>query len=744
MAEMKWKRIALLAILAILSACSDDGILPQPRDSLEVVTLTPLPTPTESPTEAPVTEDASGIGRAFFRAWEGMDFLGMYSVLAPQSQAVVDSLSFVQIYEQSMETAAVRSVRSQPLAIIQNDGTAELSVRVTWDTSVVGTFSRDYDVPLVFEQGRWGIVWDESLILPELEGGYKLFMEYRIPARANIYDINGLALAYQGNVVGLGVIPGQIEDEEGLLAALSPVLRKETDAIREIYAPALPDWYWPVGEVREEVMQEYATNLQPFFGAGLAPPRVRLSRLYTDAGIAVHIVGYTGFIPAEELAAYEEQGYRGDEQVGLAGLEAWGEDYLNGERGGTLIVVGSSGEYVTTVHELAPKQARSLYTTIDRDFQQAVEQTLSSAILSHPLAEAGSIVVLDVDSGAVRAMASYPSYNPRIFDASREDSAAELGAVLSDPLRPLVNRATQGVYPSGSTFKIVTMAAALNSGLYTPETRYYSTGTWDRLGEAYVKTDWLEGGHGNISLRQALVVSCNSCFYDVGFNLNAADDHLLSDTARAFGLGSVTGIQLEESAGLIPSPEWKLANEGEGWAPGDAVNMAIGQGFVEVVPLQMANLIAAVANGGTLYRPTVIDRIGPAGGAPEEPWPIQELGRLPLTQEHLEVIRESLWNVANSRSGTATHRFVGLPVPVAGKTGTAEDPPRNTHAWFVGYAPAAPYVLSDGTELERPEIAVVVMLENAGEGSAVAAPVFRRVVELYYNITPVTPLPWEG
>jgi penicillin-binding protein 2 len=519
-------------------------------------------------------------------------------------------------------------------------------------------------------------------------------------------------------------------------------LNKSPEEIKAIYAPALPDWYWPIGEIREEVMQEYATALQPFFGAGLAPPATRLARLYTEEGIAAHIVGYTGFIPAETVEEYLGKGYRGDEEVGLAGLEAWGEEYLNGDRGGTLTVVGPSGEYITTVQELEPKQARSLYTSIDRDFQRLVEQTLAEAIETYPLGRAGSIIVLDVNNGAVRAMASYPTYNPAILDSSREGAAAALGAVLSNPDRPFLNRATQGAYPSGSTFKIVTMAAALNSGLYTPDTRYYSTGTWDRLGEAYVKTDWRQGGHGNVTLRQALVVSCNSCFYDVGFNLDELDSHLLPDTARAFGLGETTGIQLAEATGLIPDPEWKMATEGEGWATGDSVNMAIGQGFVEVVPIQMARMIAAVANGGTLYQPTVVDRIGAGGGAPEERWPIQVSGQLALSAENLAVIQESLWNVANSNSGTATHRFVALPVPVAGKTGTAEDPPRNSHAWFVGYAPAAPYAASDGNIIEQPEIAIVVMIENGGEGSEVAAPVFRRIVELYYGITPLAPFPW--
>ncbi len=743
---MNTNRFFLLIILltVLMVACSTDNIVvPQPQDSAEIVTLTPLPTNTPHPTEPPVKEDAGGIARAFYRAWEGMDYLGMYSLLAPSSQALVDVDSFVGLYEETMATATVQRVHTQPLSLIQQGETAEFGVRVTWETAVVGPITRDFTVPLKFEQNRWGIVWDESLILPELAPGYRLYLDYRIPARANIYDKNGRALAFQGNIITLGVIPGKIQDEEGLLSLLSQMLNRPPEEIQALYASALPDWYVPIGEVLEETMQQYATAIQPYIGNGLAIPQTRLSRLYTPEGIAAHIVGYTGFIPAEEVEAYKAQGYRGDEMVGRAGLEKWGEDYLNGERGGTLTVVGPSGEYITTVAEREPKQARSIYTTIDRDFQAAVEEALAEAINSHPVAQAGSIIVMDVNNGAILAMASYPTFNPVVFDTLRLDSAVELGRLFNDPGRPLLNRATQGAYPAGSVFKIVTMSAALNSGLYTPDTLYTSTGSWNRLGDAFVKYDWLEGGHGTISLKQALVVSCNTCFYDVGYNLDEADPELLPNTAVQFGFGQPTGIQIEEATGLIPNPEWKLANIGEGWARGDAVNMAIGQGFVQVTPLQVVDMMAAIANGGTLYVPTLVDRIGAGAGIPEEPWPPQVRGELPLSPEHLQVIRQSLWNVANSEAGTAAYQFVGLPVPVAGKTGTAEAPPNDPHAWFAGYAPAAPYTTPTGEFIESPQIAIVVMVENAGEGSEVAAPVFRRIVELYYGIRPLTPFPWS-
>ena len=170
--------------------------------------------------------------------------------------------------------------------------------------------------------------------------------------------------------------------------------------------------------------------------------------------------------------------------------------------------------------------------------------------------------------------------------------------------------------------------------------------------------------------------------------------------------------------------------------------MAIGQGFVQITPLQLARIVAAIANGGTFYRPTMIDRIGAGGGAPEESWPAEAQGELPLSDEDLQVMQNSLRDVASSASGTAAYQFTRLPVPVAGKTGTAETVIDESHAWFAGYAPAEPYTSLDGNEIEEPEIAIVVMIENSGEGSAVAAPIFRRIVELYYDIVPVTRFPW--
>ncbi len=740
------KQLIFPILLLLLAACggSGDANVPLIQDASEVVTLPPPPTSTPLPTAVPATEDASGIGIAFFKAWETGDYLGMYSLLTPQSQALVGSQAFVARYQDTMQAATVQEVQSQPLGILQEGDTAEMAMQVVWKTAAAGDIVREITVPMRYGDGRWGIEWDEGLILPELAGGNQLVVERHIPARANIYDVNGKALAYQGTVISLGVIPGKIEDEEGMLNALSLVLDKTPEEIKEIYAPAKPDWYWPIGEISEESMRAHMADLEPYIGKGLGTPQPRPARLYSESRSAPHVIGYVGPIPAEQVEEYKAQGFAGDEIVGLAGLEQWGEDYLNGEQGGLLSIISPTGEFIEILQEQEPKQARSIYTTLDLEFQAGVEQILANAIETLPEVEKGSAVVMDVNTGKILAMASYPTYDPTIFDAQRPDAAVRLGEVLSNPNNPLLNRVTQGAYPAGSLFKVVTFAAGLNSGLYTPDSRYNSTGVWNRLGDSFIKYDWLEGGHGNISLKHALVVSCNSCFYDVAYEVNNYDPNFLPAVTREFGLGQPTGIVgVNESAGLIPDPSWKIETQGEGWVPGDAVNMGIGQGFVQVTPLQVATIFSAIANGGTRYRPTLVDRIGAGGGAPEEPFPSQVIGGLPYTPEQLAIVQDSLYKVTHDPSGTAEFVFEGLEVPVSGKTGTAEAPPNTPHAWFAAYAPSASYTKSNGEPVTEPEIAVVVMVENSGDGSAVAAPITRQIIELYYGVTPLTPLPWE-
>ena len=278
----------------------------------------------------------------------------------------------------------------------------------------------------------------------------------------------------------------------------------------------------------------------------------------------------------------------------------------------------------------------------------------------------------------------------------------------------------------------MSLAAALETGLFNTGNAFNCLGYWDGLGVADRKSCWLKTGHGPISLYDGLVASCNVVFYDVGVALDRKDPTLLPSYGAAFGLGQRTGLlEIPEIAGLMPTPQWKFDTYLETWTVGDTVNLAVGQSFLVVTPLQTAQMLAAIANGGALYRPYLVERIEAGSGQPEQVTQPQVQGQLPISDQTLAVIQRGLLAVTTQPNGTATHRFAGLNVSVAGKTGTAEapGPTGKPHSWFAGYFPA-----------ENPEIAIAIIVENIGEGSSYAAPMFRQLVEAYYGL-PITPLP---
>jgi penicillin-binding protein 2 len=420
-----------------------------------------------------------------------------------------------------------------------------------------------------------------------------------------------------------------------------------------------------------------------------------------------------GPIPEEEVEEWRSQGYSGDEMVGQIGLERWGEPHLAGHRGGRLEILSEKGYQVAVLAEKPSMESSSIYTTFAREFQKKVQEILGGRL--------GAIAVLEAQTGRVLALATYPNFDPNLFPTGI--SQQQWQSLQYDYRRPLVNRATQGTYPPGSVFKVVTMSAGMEAGGLNAASTFLCRGTWTGLGAEWPKTCWLRSGHGNIPLDRALTVSCDITFYQVGLVLNGVGQGVLSDYARQFGLGAPTGIQIEEDSGLVPDPEWKLKAKGEGWAPGDAVNLSIGQSEMLVSPLQAAMMLAAVGNGGTLYRPQVVEMIAADPANPEWTFEPVSVAQLPVSEENLAVIQGSLHKVTSESYGTAYRPFEGLSLPVAGKTGTAESGQQLPHAWFVGYAPA-----------DEPEIAIAAIVEHSGEGSVFAAPLFRQVVEAYFDL----------
>jgi penicillin-binding protein 2 len=512
-------------------------------------------------------------------------------------------------------------------------------------------------------------------------------------------------------MVTIGVIPQYLEDEALVVKNLSRITDVKPEKIVKSIASAQSDWFVPIADVSFETSLEYDNLFNNLAGIDR---RARTVRTYNDRDTAAHIIGYMGKIPADDKERYAKQGYQGDELVGLSGVEAWTEGELGGQRGGRLVTL-SPPPNRTVLSEIATATSRSgssVHLTFDTPFQAKVEQLLGE--------RRGAIVVMDPNTGAIYAMASYPRFEPAVFTTGFDvDAWADL---YTDEATPLVNRATQGIYPPASIFKIVSLTAGIEELGLRPENTFVCTGRWHGLGKDFPMKCWLETGHGKIGLIDGLTQSCNVVFYEVGLALHRSDPQLLPTWARNYGLGLSTGIVgLEEGNGVVPDEAWKQANLNQPLFDGDAVNTAIGQGFMLATPLQVVRMLASIGNGGRLMRPKVVDRIVHVDGS-EEVFEPEVASMLPISAENLALIRGSLEDITSGARGTARRAFEGFPYKVAGKTGTAESGQKEPHAWFAGYAPA-----------DQARVAIAVVVEEAGEGSQVAAPLFRQVTESFFE-----------
>ena len=700
----KTLRPILALLVLLLVGC-------QPEDPATPTAIPPTATPVTVPSPAYKT------ALAFLDAWASRDHEAMYELCSAASRTSTPASEFLRIYEQIEKEGTILAVRPTIYAVLQEGTKAQATFAVEFETSFVGTFAVENDLLLVWDDDKWAVDWSKKSIIKELEGDNLMHMASRTPERANVYDVQGKGLAVKGDLVTVGVVPGSIVDEPVLLSRLSAVLGMPQAEIKQKYADQPATWFIPIADISLEESRKHYEFLSNTKGITLHPKSVRV---YPTPVVAPHVIGFLGGVPADELESWQARGYTGDELVGRTGIEAWGEPYLAGQRGGTLTIITPQGQVVTTLARRDAVPARSVYLTLEHGFQQKVEDLLGE--------RKGAAVVMDVESGRVLALATWPRFDPNLFAEGINSTA--WSALVNDPAHPMLNRAIQGQYPPGSTFKIVSMGTIIERGGVKPTQTYNCPGSWNKLG--WPMTCWLKSGHRTIDLVTALTASCDVTFYQVGYDLSYIDIDALPSYARSFGLGVPTGIgqipdgewdPLGEASGLVPDDTWKRATYGEGWSTGDTVNMAIGQGFLLATPLQMARLVAAVANGGILYRAQIVEKVAAAGDEPAVPFKSDRIGRLPITPETLDAIRKGLEGVTTSPRGTATHRFIDFPYAVAGKTGTSQNEGELPHAWFVGYLPA-----------EKPEIAIVAMIENVGEGSTHAAPLFRQIAEAYYGI----------
>ncbi len=466
-------------------------------------------------------------------------------------------------------------------------------------------------------------------------------------------------------------------------------------------------------------------------------------RDYPSGSLTAHIVGYMGHIPEDQLPDYESRGYAQNDQVGLTALELGFENEMRGTPSQQTIEVDVNGRKVRTVGE--PKAAipgSNLVLSLDLRLQEAATKALQAAFdrsSGFTKANQGSVIALDPRNGKVLALVSLPSYDNNLFAKGITDEA--YSALLKDPLLPMYDQTIAGMYPPGSTFKIIMASGGLQEGVINANTKLgdgwdgandgiiwvpNDFAPWDQsLAQPFYSWTHKYGyGHGLNNVKHALSVSDDIFFYELGGGYRDIFQGLgskrIGEYAKSFGLGAPTGIELlGESSGLVPTSKWKRVNYAESWLTGDTYNMSIGQGYVLSTPLQMANATAAIANRGTLYQPQLVDHLTDDKGEVVRPFEPKVLRTVPVDPKNLDAVREGMYGAINFPYGTATR--VKVPgVLLAGKTGTAEffrdwnkdgKPDRDdkdnlpTHAWFTSFAP---YV--------DPEIVVTVFIANGGEG----------------------------
>jgi penicillin-binding protein 2 len=520
-------------------------------------------------------------------------------------------------------------------------------------------------------------------------------------------------------------------------------------------------------DVSPELVLTVRQNQELFVGISAETIPVRD---YPEGDLAAHLVGYLGQISRDELSEARFADYRGGDLIGRGGLEQSYEEELRGRGGQEVFVVNRRGSVIDVQSRRPPEPGLDLVTWLDLGVQRATEIALAEGIVASRSimrsdgrtlpSTAGSAVVMDVRSGGIIAMASYPSYDPTEFVGG---VSSDYWAFVNDPEQgqPLNNRPIAGQYPPGSVYKIVSGAAMLEAGLVSPTTRIACPGSFTVADVTF--RNWNPANEGPMDLATALKRSCDTYFYELAFRQWQAEqrqdvpDEIVQRISREFGLGAPLGIDLPgERAGVVPGREWRqsfwlryrdgyceragraqprtleydllldLCRFGGIWRGGDAVNMSIGQGDVLTTPLQVLASYQAIANDGVLLRPTVGRELRSADGTLVRSIEPEVLSVLGLSPTELRAIQRGLERTVMEPGGTAVGAFSGFPlrdVPVAGKTGTAERKPRVPYAWFAAYAPA-----------DDPRYVVVVSVEEGGGGSQTAAPIARRILEHLFDI----------
>lgn len=549
-----------------------------------------------------------------------------------------------------------------------------------------------------------------------------------VPNRGLIVDRNGQVLARNYSAYTLEITPSKVrnlEDTIDELSTLIEILPKDRKRFKKLLEESKNFESLPIrtrlsdNEVARFIAQRYR-----FPGIDI---KARLFRQYPFTEFASHAIGYISRINQKEMSRIEDDedmasNYRGTEHIGKTGLEQSYEQELHGVTGFEQVEVDASGRAVRSLSRIPPVPGNNLQLTIDSELQRIAEQAFGD--------RRGSLVAIEPGTGGVLALVSMPRFDPNLFvDGITSDNWDGLNTSLD---KPMVNRALNGAYPPGSTFKPFMALAALETGKRKPSQAIADPGYFWFGGHQF--RDDKAGGHGMVDMIKSIVVSCDTYYYVLANDMGI---ELISNFMGKLGFGSKTGIDIEgESVGVLPSPAWKKKRfkkpEQQKWYAGETISIGIGQGYNAYTPLQLAHATATLAAGGVMFKPHIVKYVIDAQSGNRrmvEPKPVANLGFKP---ENLEVIRKAMVDV--TVAGTGARAFAGVKYPVAGKTGTAQvfslkgakykagevHERMRDHALFIAYAPA-----------DNPKIAVAVLVENGGFGAAAAAPIARQVLDYY-------------
>nr|VFJ45468.1 MAG: penicillin-binding protein 2 [Candidatus Kentron sp. DK] len=550
-----------------------------------------------------------------------------------------------------------------------------------------------------------------------------------VPSRGIIFDRHGVVLAKNTPTYSLEVVPEAVPDMEAMLRDLAEIIALGKGD-RKRFLRLLQRTYRfqriPLKHrLTEEERARFSVNRYRFPGVDI---RTRLARDYPQGAVGVHAIGYVGRINEQELARLDPTDYRGIDYIGKTGVEQAYEDLLHGDIGLRHEEVNAQGRtlrVIKTKDSTPPVPGVNLYLTLDISLQAVAEAALQG--------EKGALVAIDPRSGAVRALVSMPGFDPNPFVRGIREK--DYRVLRDSPNQPLFNRALLGQYPPGSTIKPFVGLMGLEHNPNLMRRRVWCPGWYRIKNDKHVYRDWKRKGHGNMNLRRAIVESCDVYFYQLASALGMDELH---DYLIKFGFGQRTGIKLfGEMTGLVPTRAWKRANRQEAWFPGETLSAGIGQGFMLATPLQLAVATAAIAMRGERFVPRMVDRMaGPTG---------EEIAALPMRADTITASDDSNWDqiikamadVVHGPRGTARKVGIGCNYRMAGKTGTAQvfsldqdeeyqletlDKKLHDHGLFIAFAP-----------VEHPEIAISVVVENAGAGSQSAAPIARTVLDHYFR-----------